>query len=159
MIMKTLLTFVLTLFTLGLFAQNIDVPAQINLKDGGSIDAKHFGQLKCGSQSSLMENYIMVRGKFMSNLTELKNYKDVEKIILEGFSAEPEASTGNEKGTVYVTKRNGKTFTLEDAEIVLSCYGVGDKYNQLIVQIENPITGQIGETTVATKDISSIIFK
>jgi hypothetical protein len=157
--MKTLLTLTFALFSIGLFAQNIDVPVQINLKDGGNIDAKHFGQLKCGSQSSLMENYIIVRGKFMGNPTEIKNYKDVEKIILEGFSAEPKASSGNEKGTIYVTKRNGKTFTIDEAEIVLSCYGVGDKYNQLIVQINNPLTDQVGETSIATKNISSIIFK
>jgi hypothetical protein len=157
--MRTLLTFFFALLTVGIFAQNTDVPVQINLKDGGSIDAKHFGQWKCGNQSSLIDNYVLIRGKFMGNLTEIKDYDDIEKLILEGFTTEPKASSGNEKGTVYVQKKNGKTFTLEDAEIVLSCYGVGDKYNEIIVQIKNPISGQIGETVVATKDISSIIFK
>ncbi len=157
--MKTLLTFSFALFAFGVFAQNVDVPVQINLKDGGSIDAKHFGQLQCGSQSRLIENYIMIRGKYMDNLTEIRDYGDIEKIILEGFTAEPKASTGNEKGTVYITKKNGKTFTLEEAEIVLSCYGVGDKYNEIIVQIENPLTEQIGESVIATKNINSIIFK
>ena len=157
--MKTILTIFAAIMTMGLFAQNNDVPVQINLKDGGSVNAKHFGQLKCGSQSSLMENYVIIRGKFMDNVTEIKDYSNIEKIILEGFNAGPENSTGNEKGTIYVQRKNGKTFTLNDAEISLSCYGPGDKYNQLIVQIENPITDKVGETIIDTKDISSIIFK
>lgn len=157
--MKTLLTILAAVMTMGLFAQNDDVPVQINLKDGGSINAKHFGQLKCGNQSSLMENYVIIRGKYMGSVTEIKDYSNIEKIILEGYTTGPENSTGNEKGTVYIQRRNGKTFTLEDAEISLSCYGPGDKYNQLIVQIRNPITDKVGETIIDTKDISSIIFK
>ncbi len=158
--MKTLLTLFLASISLVIFSQRVDTPVQINLKDGGSIDAKHFGQLKCGDGSILADNYILIRGMFMGNVTELTDYKDIEKIILEGFTEEPKKSAaGNEKSTIYVQKRNGKTFTLEDAEITLSCYGTGDRYNELVVQIENPITDQVGESTVPVKNISSIIFK
>lgn len=159
-IMKTLLTFTLTFFFLGIFAQRTETPVQINLKDGGSIDAKHFGQLKCGDGSIMADNYVIIRGKFLGNVTELKDYKNIEKIILEGYDEEPKSSsTGNQKGTLYIQKKNGKTFTLEEAEITLSCYGAGDKYNELVIQIENPITDQVGESTVAVNNISSILFK
>lgn len=157
--MKTLLTIFVTALTISLVAQNNNVPVQINLKDGGSINARHFGQFKCGNQSSQIENYVIIRGKYMGSVTEIKNYNDIEKIILEGYTTGPENSVGNEKGTVYIQRKNGKTFTLEEAEITLSCYGPGDKYNQIIVQVTNPITDKIAETTIDTKDISSIIFK
>ncbi|MBN1115713.1 MAG: hypothetical protein JXA77_00790 [Bacteroidales bacterium] len=157
--MKTLLTAAFLILNLFSFGQNKDVPVQINLKDGGSIEAVHFGQLKCGTQSSFLNNFVIIRGMFLDNVTEIKDYADIEKLILEGFNADPVNSIGNEKSTIYVQKKNGKTFTLENAEITLSCYGVGDKYNQLIVQIENPITEQRGETVIDVKNIHSIIFK
>ena len=156
--MKTILTSVLFFVALFISAQQVDIPVQINLKDGGSIDAKHFGQLKCGT-STYVENYIFFKGKFLGNVTELKEFKDIDKVVLDGFNAAPEASAGNEKGTIIVYKKNGKIFTLEDAEIIMSCYGVGNKYNQITVQIVNPITDKVGETTINTNQVQSIIFK
>jgi hypothetical protein len=156
--MKTLLTSVLIFLTIGLWSQDKLVPVQINLHDGGSINAVHFGQLKCGT-STYSDNYIFIRGKFLGSVTEIKDYSDIEKIVLDGYNAEPEASAGNQKGTLIIYKKNGKSFTLDEAEIVMSCYGVGNKYNQLVVQIENPVSDQIVETTINTDAIQSIVFK
>jgi hypothetical protein len=156
--MKTLLTNLLIFIGASLIGQQVDIPVQINLKDGGSIDAKHFGQLKCGT-SSYADNYIFFKGKFLDNVTELKDFKEIEKVVLDGYTDQPEASAGNQKGTLIIYKKNGKSFTLEDAEIVMSCYGVGNKYNQIVVQINNPITDKVAETIINTNMIHSIIFK
>jgi hypothetical protein len=141
-----------------LFAQNPKVPVQINLKDGKSIDAIHFGQLKCGKET-YADNYIIIRGKYMGAVTEMKDYKEIEKIVPEGYSAAPVASVGNETGTLVIYKKNGVSVTLDEAELVMSCYGPGDKYNELIVQIMNPLTNQPSEQSVETRNIQSIIFK
>jgi hypothetical protein len=156
--MKTLLTSILLLVTIGIWSQEKLVPVHINLQDGGSIEARHFGQLKCGN-STYSDNYIFIRGKFLGNVTEIKDYSDIDKIVLDGYNAEPENSAGNQKGTLIIYKKNGKSFTLDEAEIVMSCYGVGNKYNQIVVQIENPINNQVAETTINTNAINSIVFK
>jgi hypothetical protein len=106
-----------------------------------------------------MDNYIFIKGKYLDNVTEIKDFKDIEKIVLDGYFAKPEASAGNEKGTLIVYKKDGKSFTLEEAEIVMSCYSVGNKYNQIVVQVENPINNKVGELTINTNSIQSIIFK
>lgn len=157
--MKTILICFITLLSFQAFSQNKDVPVRINLIDGGNVDAIHFGQLKCGNSSSLRENYIIIRGKYLGSITEIVNYSDIKKITLDGYNAGPEASAGNQKGTIYIQKSDGNTFTLEEAEISLSCYGPGDKYNQLIVQILNPINNKRAEATVNTRDVHSIDFK
>ncbi|MBN2485411.1 MAG: hypothetical protein JXB34_05530 [Bacteroidales bacterium] len=156
--MKSILTALFLFSGVIVTAQQVDVPVQINLKDGGTIDAKHFGQLKCGT-ATYMDNYIFIKGMFMNNVTEITNFKDIEKIVLEGYVAQPGASAGNEKGTLIIYRKNGKVFTLEDAEIIMSCYSTGSKYNQIVVQIENPITDKVAETTINTNTIHSIIFK
>lgn len=156
--MKTLLTTVLLIIGMNMMAQQTDVPVQINLKDGGSIDAKHFGQLKCGT-ATYMDNYIFIKGKYLDNVTEIKEFNSIERIVLDGYYAQPEASAGNEKATLIVYKKDGKSFTLEDAEIVMSCYSVGNKYNQIVVQVDNPINNKVGELTINTNSIHSIIFK
>lgn len=156
--MKTLLISLFALMSLGIFSQQTDVPVQINLKNGDSFNAKHFGQLKCGTDNYI-ENYILIRGKYMGSVTEIKDYADIEKIVFSGYSAEAAASVGNEKGTVIMYKKNGVSVELTDVEIVMSCYGVGDLYNQIIVQIENPLTGKAAEKSIDTKDIKSVIFR
>lgn len=156
--MKILLISIITAFSLTLFAQQTDVPVQVNLKNGESINIKHFGQLKCGT-NSYVENYILIRGKYLDSVTEIKDYKDIEKIILSGYTAEAAASVGNEKATVIIYKKNGVSVELTDTEIVMSCYGVGDLYNQLVLQMENPLTGKVAEKAIDTKDIQSIIFR
>jgi len=156
--LKVVLPFVLLAYSISLMAQNPKVPVTIILKDGKSIDAIHFGQLKCGKET-YSDNYMIIRGKYMGAVTEMKDFKELEKIVLEGYTAPPVASVGNEKGTLIIQKKNGVTVTLEEAELVMSCYGPGDKYNELIVQIQNPLTNQPSEQAVETQNIQSIIFK
>jgi hypothetical protein len=139
-------------------AQNPDIPVLINLKNGQSIDALHFGQIKCGTDS-YSNDYILIRGKYMDSVTEIKEYNDIEKIILEDYKSGPVASVGNEKGTLKIIKKNGVSVTLTDAEITMSCYGTGDLYNTIIVKMMNPLTNQAVEQTIETRNIQSIIFK
>jgi hypothetical protein len=141
-----------------LSAQTPKVPVVINLKDGKSIDAIHFGQLKCGKETS-GDNYMIIRGKFMGAVTEMKDFKEFERIVLEGYTAAPAASVGNEKGTLIIHKKDGVSVTLEEAELVMSCYGHGDLFNVLVVQILNPLTNQPSEQAVETQNIQSIVFK
>jgi hypothetical protein len=152
-----LFTMLIPLFLVGK-AQKKDVPVLINLKNGQSIDALHFGQLKCGTDS-YSNDYVITRGKYMDNVTEIKDYSDIEKIVLEGYKDAPVATLGNEKGILHIFKKNGVSVTLTDAELTMSCYGVGDLYNELIVKILNPLTNQPVEQIIETRNIVSIIFK
>ncbi len=154
--MRTLLTSFILFVCFAIQAQ--DVPVQINLKNGDSFNAKHFGQLRCGS-NNYGSGYILVRGKYLGALTEIKEYHDIDKLVLSGFSEGPEASKGNQKAEVIIYKSNGVSVELEETELVMSCYGVGDLYNQLIVQIQNPLTGKVDEKKVDVKDIQSIVFR
>lgn len=156
--MRALLTSLAIFFCVTLSAQNKDVPVQINLKDGTSINAKHFGRLKCG-KNTFGENHIFVRGKYLDAVTEIKDYSDIEKIVLEGYSKPPIASVGNEKAIIRVYKKNGVTVDLQEAEMFMTCYAAGDKYNEIIVQFINPITNQASEKSFATKDIYSVVFR
>jgi hypothetical protein len=140
------------------FAQTNKQPVLITMKNGETLDALHFGQLKCGKEV-YGENYVIIRGKFMDSVTEIKDYREIEKIILEGYTAAPVASIGNEKGTLRIQKKNGVSVTLNDAELVMSCYGTGDRYNEIVIQIMNPITNLATEQPVETRNIQSIVFK
>lgn len=140
------------------YAQQKIQAAVITLKDGTSYDVHHFGQLQCG-KDVYSKDYIITRGKFMDAVTEIKDYKDIEKIVLEGYTKPPVATIGNEKGTLRVLMKNGNTVTLDDAELTMSCYAAGDKYNELIVQIMNPLTNKPSEQPIPTMDIQSIVFK
>jgi hypothetical protein len=102
---------------------------------------------------------MIIRGKFMGAVTEIKDFKEFEKIVLQGYKAAPVASVGNEKGTLIIHKKDGVSVTLEDAELVMSCYGHGDMYNVIVVQIFNPLTNQASEQAVKTQNIQSIVFK
>jgi hypothetical protein len=156
--MKTLLTAMILALSFTLAAQRVDVPVQVKLKDGTVIEAKHFGKKKCGD-NIYVDNNIFIRGYYLGKLTEIKDFKDIDKIVLDGFKAAPATSVGNEKATLIVYKKDGVSAPLEDAEIVMSCYSAGDKYNQLIVEINNPFTNQIAEITIDTKKIQTITFK
>jgi hypothetical protein len=156
--LKLLLTALALAFSTQFFAQTVKQPVLITLKNGETVDAIHFGQLKCGKEI-YSENYIFIRGKYMDAVTEIKDFKDIEKIVLEGYKEAPATSVGNEKGTLRIFKKDGVSVTLNDAELVMSCYGPGDKYNELTVQIMNPLTDQPSEQSVETRNIQSIIFK
>lgn len=141
-----------------LTAQQKQQPVTIILKDGTTLEASHFGQLQCG-KDVYSDDYIIVRGKFMDAVTEIKDYKEIEKIVLEGYTKPPVTTIGNEKGTLRIFKKDGRSVTLTDAELVMSCYAPGDKYNVLVVQIINPLTNKPSEQPVETREIQSIIFK
>ena len=155
--MRTLFLSLLLVTGIVAYGQN-NAPVQVNLKNGESFNAKHFGQLKCGT-NSFVDNYILIRGKYLGAVTEIIDYTDVEKIVFSGYSADPAPSVGNEKATVIIYKKNGVSVELTDTEVVMSCYGVGDLYNQIILQIENPLTGKVAEKAVATKDLKSVVFR
>jgi hypothetical protein len=155
---KALLASLILAFSVQAFAQTIKQPVLITLKNGETLDAVHFGQIKCGKEI-FGENYIIIRGKFMDAVTEIKDYKDIEKIVLEGYKSEPGITVENEKGTLRIFKKDGVSVTLSDAEIVMSCYGPGDRYNELVVQVMNPLTNQPSEQAIETRKIQSIIFK
>ena len=155
---KSFLTVLTLILGLSAYGQTHKQPVVINLKDGKSIDAIHFGQLKCDKEI-YADNYIIIRGKYMGAVTEMKNFSEIEKIVPEGYSEAPASSVGNEKGTLRIFKKDGVSVTLEEAELVMSCYGPGDKYNEIVVQILNPLTNQPAEQTIETRNIQSIIFK
>ncbi|MBN2348349.1 MAG: hypothetical protein JXJ22_05905 [Bacteroidales bacterium] len=145
------------LFSAVLAGQN-NTSALISLKDGTSIDAKHFGQKGCGN-NQFIESYIIVRGKYSGIVTEIKDYSSIRSMKLAGFSKPPVASVGNEKGTIVVTKKSGVSVELEEAELVMSCYSAGDRYNMVKVQIINPLTDEVVEKAIEVKDIDQILFK
>jgi hypothetical protein len=154
----TALTLVLfVFFAISLYSQDTQ-PAIIKLKDGKTVDVYHFGQLEC-NKSRYFDSYIMLKGRYENIPTEMKDYKTVSKMILVGFDDPPVASVGNEKASITVYKRNGIIVELVDAELQLSCYGADEKYNQIKVQILNPLTEEVVERKIDVKDIDSIIFK
>ncbi len=152
------ITAVLTVFFLSLTCIQAQTPAVITLKDGKTIDIHHFGQLNCNG-ARYQRSYIIVKGDYNGVSTELKDYSKIASMELQGFTKPPVASVGNEKGKVTFTRRDGVTVTLDNAELLLSCYGAGDKYNQIKVQLVNPLTDKIIESTVDVKDIKMINFK
>jgi len=155
---KVVIFGIILAFSISIQAQNAKTPVLITLKNGETIDALHFGSLKCGT-NAYAETYVLIRGKYMGNVTEIKNYTDIEKITLQGYKRPPEASLGNEKGKLVIYKKSGTSFKMDDAEVALSCYSVGDKYNEIIVQILNPISNQVVDHKIDTRSIQSIVFK
>lgn len=133
------------------------VKATIKLKDGKVIEAYHFGKLKCES-NVYMTNFTILKGKFHNSHTEIKDFKDISKLILTGFTASPAPSVGNQKGTISVIKKNGVTVQLEEAELVMSCFNPADKYNELHVQVINPLTEEKNNVVVEMRNIESITF-
>ena len=154
----TVLTLVLfVFFAISLSAQK-NVSALIKLKDGKSVDVHHFGQLEC-NKTRYFDSYIMLKGRYENIPTEIKDYKTISKMVMIDFEDPPVSSVGNERSRITVYKRNGIVVDLVEAELQLSCYGADEKYNQIKVQILNPLTEKIVERTIDMKDIDSIIFK
>jgi hypothetical protein len=154
-VILTLITF--TFFSFSVTGQKT-TPAIIKLKDGGNVDVYHFGQLDC-NKTRYFDSYIMLKGRYENIPTEIKDYSTISKMVLIDFNAPPVASIGNEKSRITVYKRNGVIVDLVDAELYLSCYGVDEKYNQIKVQIMNPLTEKVAERTIDIRDIDAIIFK
>jgi hypothetical protein len=155
--MKTiLLAFFLLSATLAGFGQS-KVKATIHLKDGKTIEAYHFGKLKC-EPAVFGDTYITLRGLFSGTHTEIKDYSDVSKLVLSGFTAAPAASVGNQKGKITVIKKNGVSVPLDEAELVMSCFGHEDRYNEIHVQVMNPLTNELIDQVVEMNKIESITF-
>jgi hypothetical protein len=78
--------------------------------------------------------------------------------MLNGFTAAPVVSAGNEKGNITVLKKNGVSVVLEEAELVMSCYNPKDRYNEIHVQIINPLTNEKTDVAIEMRKIESISF-
>lgn len=133
------------------------VKATIHLKDGKTIEAYHFGKLTCES-NRYATNYTILRGKFHDSHTEISDYKDISKLLLTGFNAPPAASVGNQKGKITAVKKNGVSVSLEEAELVMSCFNPSDRYNEIHVQVVNPLTDEKTDVAVEVRNIESIAF-
>jgi hypothetical protein len=156
--MKTLLVslILLSATVIAAFPQS-PVKATIRLKDGKTIEAYHFGKLTCESNPTA-STFTILRGKFNGSHTEISDFKDISKLMLTGFTAGPAASVGNQKGSITAVKKNGVSVPLEEAELVMSCFGPSDRYNEIHVQIINPLTDKKADMTIEMKTIDSITF-
>jgi len=151
-----LVTILFSIASIASFGQS-PVKALIRLKDGKTIEAFHFGKLKCES-NAYASTFTILKGKFHGSHTEISEYKDISKLEFSGFTASPVPSTGNQKGIITAVKKNGVSVQLEEAELVMSCFNPADKYNEIHVQIVNPLTNQKADMAVAIRDIVSITF-
>ena len=134
-----------------------NVEAIIKLKDGKSLDVYHFGKLNCES-NQYAKTFTILRGKFYGSPTEINDFSDISQLVLSGFTDPPIASSGNQKGTITAIKKDGVKVELDDAELVMSCYGPGDKFNQIRVQILNPLTQSPVDLSVEIRSIETITF-
>lgn len=133
------------------------VNVTIRLKDGKTVDVHHFGKLKCES-NNYAKTATILRGKYNGSHTEISDYKDISKLVLSGFTALPVASVGNQKASITAVKKNGVSVMLEEAELVMSCFGPADRYNEIHVQIINPLTEQKADMSIEVRNIESITF-
>ncbi|MBN1157983.1 MAG: hypothetical protein JXA61_01270 [Bacteroidales bacterium] len=154
---KTIITGMLILSATAALGQG-KVSAVINLKDGNTIDVYHFGRLMCES-NRYAETYTLLRGKYFNSPTEINDYSDISQLLFSGFTDPPAASVGNQKGTITAVRKDGVRVALDDAELVMSCFGPGDKYNQIRVQVLNPLTQEAVDRIVEMQQIESVVFK
>jgi hypothetical protein len=133
------------------------VKASIHLKNGKVIEAHHFGKMKCES-NQYAGTYTILRGLYSGSHTEISDYKDIDKLILSGFTDPPVSSKGNQKAKITVVKRGGINVVLDEAELVMSCFGPSDRYNEIHVQILNPLTNKLVDMAVEMNQIESISF-
>jgi len=133
------------------------VKATLHLKNGKVIEARHFGKMKCES-NQYAATFTILRGLYSGSHTEISDYKGIDKLILSGFTDPPVSSKGNQKGKITVVKKGGVNVVLDDAELVMSCFGPSDRYNEIHVQILNPLTDKIVDMAVEMNQIESISF-
>ena len=148
------------LFLAGIFtlssAQSA-VKATIRLKNGKVIDVRHFGKMKCES-NQYDGTFTILRGQFSGSHTEISDYKGIDKLVFTGFTDPPVSSKGNQKGKITVIKKGGVNAVLDEAELVMSCFGPSDRYNEIHVQIMNPLTDKPVDMAVEMNQIESISF-
>lgn len=155
--MKSISIFLIVfVLTTSAFSQSA-VKATIRLKTGKTIEAHHFGKLVCESNRTAY-NFTILRGKFHDTHTEISEYKDIAKLSFAGFTAAPAPSVGNQKGTITVLKKSGVSVTLEQAELVMSCFSPADRYNEIHVQVINPLTDEKTDVAVEMRNIESVTF-
>ena len=147
--------FLTAIFTLS--SGQSPVKATIHLKDGKVIDVRHFGKMKCES-NQYAGTFTILRGQFSGSHTEISDYKGIDKLVLTGFTDSPVSSKGNQKGKITVIKKGGVNVVLDEAELVMSCFGPSDRYNEIHVQIMNPLTDKLVDMAVEMKQIESISF-
>jgi len=152
----TLFALLLSAAVTATFGQS-PVKATIRLKDGKIVEVHHFGKLKCES-NSYAATFTILKGKYNGSPTEISDYKDISKLVLSGFTAAPAASVGNQKGKITAIKKSGVSVLLDEAELVMSCFGPSDRYNEIHVQIINPLTEQKTDMAIEVKNIDSIAF-
>jgi hypothetical protein len=133
------------------------VKVTIRLKDGKTIEAHHFGKLVCESNRTAY-NFTILRGKFHDTHTEISDYKDISKLLFTGFTAAPAPSVGNQKGNITAVKKSGISVELDNAELVMSCFSPADRYNEIHVQVINPLTDEKTDVAVEMRKIESITF-
>ena len=133
------------------------VKATIHLKNGKVIEARHFGKMKCES-NQYAGTFTILRGLYSGSHTEISDYKGIDKLILSGFTEPPVSSKGNQKAKITVVKKGGVNVVLDDAELVMSCFGPTDRYNEIHVQILNPLTDKLVDMAVEMNQIESISF-
>jgi len=133
------------------------VKATIHLKNGKVIDVRHFGKAKCES-NQYAGTFTILRGQYSGSHTEISDYKGIDKLILSGFTDPPVSSKGNQKGKITVVKKGGVNVILDEAELVMSCFGPSDRYNEIHVQILNPLTDKLVDMAVEMNQIESINF-
>jgi hypothetical protein len=133
------------------------VKAVIHLKNGKVIEARHFGKMKCES-NQYAGTFTILRGQYSGSHTEISDYKDIDKLILSGFTDPPVSSKGNQKAKITVVKKGGVNVVLDEAELVMSCFGPSDRYNEIHVQIMNPLTNKLVDLAVEVNQIESISF-
>jgi hypothetical protein len=148
---------IVSLFSVSLRGQK-NVPATITMKDGSKLEIYHFGKLICES-NPYAETYTTLRGKYNESPTEIKNYADIKQLVLEGFVDPPMRAAGNQKGSITVIRNSGVSVALDEAELVMSCYGSDELFNQIKIQIINPLTDKPVEQTLEMKEIATITFK
>ena len=152
-----LLSLILLAATASAVISQSPVKATIRLKDGKTIEAYHFGKLICES-NRYATTHTILRGKFNGSHTEISDYKDLSKLVLTGFTEAPAPSVGNQKGTITAVKRNGVNVTLDEAELVMSCFNPSDRYNEIHVQVLNPLNDQKTDLAIEVRKIESVTF-
>ena len=152
-----LLSFILLAATAAAAISQSPVKATIRLKDGKTIEAYHFGKLTCES-NRYATTHTILRGKFNGSHTEISDYKDISKLVFTGFTAAPAPSVGNQKGNITAVKKSGVKVSLDEAELVMSCFNPADKYNEIHVQVVNPLNDQMADIAIEVRNIESVTF-
>jgi hypothetical protein len=57
-----------------------------------------------------------------------------------------------------VVKKSGVNVVLDEAELVMSCFGPSDRYNEIHVQILNPLTNKLVDMALEMNQIESVSF-